>query len=1136
MKTKILKKVMAVIMVQALVFNMGGLNSLKGATFANSNDIVPEEETSYYEEFDFDESEFESEVVEEETEAEEEESSEELETDLELESFEETEAEEDIEETSVDEETSTDAEANDETEANVESETSEETETFDETKESEETETSEEVEATAEESLVAKATPSDIDDLNKVVGTALNADSIFSVENDVMTLLKDAVLDESLKIEKDTTINLNSFKLSIEKDDYVLNVKNAALTIKDDSKNGGIVGSANMPAIYAESADLYLYSINISTTKANNIRVSNNYTIESNNSNIIVDGANIYGKDGADNEKKYGAEGGAAIYAKMLDNSKKVKVVSGVIKGGRGGDGIGEVIGNGGNAFCLNEEFYADDLHFIYGGDGSEGGGDGGCAVIIEGNGASEENLVIGDNVKLYGGDAGLGIKKNKNKLFGATLPSYYDLRDQGVVTSLKHQGQTGLCNTFANMAMAEAKMLLTYPEWCETHKNPSTNEVDFSEAGGGYFLRFHPSDPLGNAGQSYDEIKPTSNYKKLGSGYRDYSNFYSTWRGLQQEDTMPFNGGELQDSYDEQLARQAVVYGTNLKYYSLKNENREAGITNLKNAIYEHGPCVISITHHSTNKDYSKKVDSGSFGGTTRALYVPEGDSAKDKADGVHAIMVLGWDDNYPASNFASANQPPADGAFLCKNSHQVWNWISYYQNFDSGNYFYYVDYVPADTYDNLYYYDGGNDTQITVKNTGCSVAFVAKKDKEEVKAVSFITYGSAENVNVQVYKFNTEDYISNLGNTCNKFTKVSGTNTLEKTVNLHNGVNFITFDETLALDNGDKFVVKLSSSDKFSIPLDRTYTDDWYNYCHYYTTVADKSYMPSGSTNKLVADRNIRLKVITNDIKGAVSEEPAEESTQQSEQSTEQSTEDVEDDSEGDAEDIEEEIETSVIQTIDENDSAETSTNGVQESSTIAPPEYQYGGNSSGSGNSSGNSSGGYSTGLAISASGQLVLENQNLNQNLHQEQTLINQQTNNGSSNETIITTELSIMTNEQIVSNNAVTTWLYDQTTDKWKLNVETQNHTAQVVNSYYVSADQSVYCLDGAGNMVTGWLKDANNEWRYFEEQKTENEGKMATGWQNIGGYLYCFDSSGKLYINTITPDGYSVDANGRLQF
>ena len=34
------------------------------------------------------------------------------------------------------------------------------------------------------------------------------------------------------------------------------------------------------------------------------------------------------------------------------------------------------------------------------------------------------------------------------------------------------------------------------------------------------------------------------------------------------------------------------------------------------------------------------------------------------------HAVTIVGWDDDYPASNFSSANQPPADGAWLVKNS----------------------------------------------------------------------------------------------------------------------------------------------------------------------------------------------------------------------------------------------------------------------------------------------------------------------------------------------------------------------------------------------------------------------------------------------------------------------------------
>ena len=34
------------------------------------------------------------------------------------------------------------------------------------------------------------------------------------------------------------------------------------------------------------------------------------------------------------------------------------------------------------------------------------------------------------------------------------------------------------------------------------------------------------------------------------------------------------------------------------------------------------------------------------------------------------HAVTIIGWDDNYSKENFASGHQPPADGAWLVKNS----------------------------------------------------------------------------------------------------------------------------------------------------------------------------------------------------------------------------------------------------------------------------------------------------------------------------------------------------------------------------------------------------------------------------------------------------------------------------------
>lgn len=41
------------------------------------------------------------------------------------------------------------------------------------------------------------------------------------------------------------------------------------------------------------------------------------------------------------------------------------------------------------------------------------------------------------------------------------------------------------------------------------------------------------------------------------------------------------------------------------------------------------------------------------------------------------HAVCIIGYDDNYPASNFLEGNQPPADGAWIVRNS-----WGPYYGN----------------------------------------------------------------------------------------------------------------------------------------------------------------------------------------------------------------------------------------------------------------------------------------------------------------------------------------------------------------------------------------------------------------------------------------------------------------------
>ena len=75
--------------------------------------------------------------------------------------------------------------------------------------------------------------------------------------------------------------------------------------------------------------------------------------------------------------------------------------------------------------------------------------------------------------------------------------------------------------------------------------------------------------------------------------------------------------------------------------------------------------------------------------------------------------------------------------------------------------------------------------------------------------------------------------------------------------------------------------------------------------------------------------------------------------------------------------------------------------------------------------------------------------------------------------------------------------------------------------------------QDFYYFDQDGKMYTGWLKDPNNTTFYFEATPGSEIGKLSRGWTKIAGDYYYFDGSGALQKNIVTPDGYSVDANGK---
>lgn len=76
------------------------------------------------------------------------------------------------------------------------------------------------------------------------------------------------------------------------------------------------------------------------------------------------------------------------------------------------------------------------------------------------------------------------------------------------------------------------------------------------------------------------------------------------------------------------------------------------------------------------------------------------------------------------------------------------------------------------------------------------------------------------------------------------------------------------------------------------------------------------------------------------------------------------------------------------------------------------------------------------------------------------------------------------------------------------------------------------ADERWYYLHGTsdgslGHMYTGW-KEIDGNWYFFGQ-----DGRMAVGWHWIDGKCYYMSrESGKMYFDTVTPDGYIVDKSG----
>ena len=202
-------------------------------------------------------------------------------------------------------------------------------------------------------------------------------------------------------------------------------------------------------------------------------------------------------------------------------------------------------------------------------------------------------------------------------------LPSSFDARKLGWVSSVKDQGDIGSCWTFGTCGALESALL-----------KATGIEYDFSE------------NNMQNSMLQY------SKYGIVGTeegGIREQGLEYIIgWLGV-----FPSKF----DTYDE-LGKISplITSGQNIHIQDalfVPSRNNATDNDKLKRAIIDCG---------SVTTGYYVSANKSCLNEKTAAYYQNEKNTTN------HAISLVGWDDNYSAKNFAMT--PPGDGAFIIKNS----------------------------------------------------------------------------------------------------------------------------------------------------------------------------------------------------------------------------------------------------------------------------------------------------------------------------------------------------------------------------------------------------------------------------------------------------------------------------------
>lgn len=375
-----------------------------------------------------------------------------------------------------------------------------------------------------------------------------------------------------------------------------------------------------------------------------------------------------------------------------------------------------------------------------------------------------------------------------------AAMPSSFDMREYGTISSVKNQGSYGTCWAHSSAASAESSVIASEPS------------VNLSELHTAYYSYYGD-----------DEIKTSamnlSEHLNWGGSSEIVANLWSQWIGPVYESRLPYDNTsffEVSDEVDD-MRYTSDYHLENAYLFDFNNDRSNANdINNLVKQFVYNGNAVDVSFYHEASISYNADFNCVN--------------SNKLPKFANHAVTIAGWDDNFPAENFSI--QPEHDGAWLVKNS---WNysfgddgymWISYDDKTLSS--FAVYELGDKDNYSVNYQHDSFVPSQLLCAQTNgqeenfsyMANIFTAEYDMD-IEAVSTYFQNAGTDYEVTIYSGLTDETNPT---SAEPSAVTSGYDALT-------GYRTIELSESVPVKAGEKFgvVVKLSNEESpYIIPVE--------------------------------------------------------------------------------------------------------------------------------------------------------------------------------------------------------------------------------------------------------------------------------------------------------------------------